>query len=346
MKFLVVNAYGAGDSNPGRKRSGFWIDLLKSQGHSTHLLYEESILNVSKYRRLKALMFSKIPSSEFDTDAVMSSISQALMTKSFDYIILCVPSYQLCQLIPRLISEIRIIVDIRDGIKYESFYFPLEIKRFSKYLSELEESLDLATLVTTNIPGLKDYYAKITKKTVYLLWPFPDNYHLEFRGKTNQDNRILFFGGLVKSSRGQNVHTLIRFLRYSTNHKLELIGRFNFLEKLRFKISKNVSFHNEVSPSNASSLLVNYNVLLIMANCTRDLLPAKFWLYLRSNITILIIGESQNLDRFVSDKHGIFMIPDELEAITAFFHDFKPGFYDRSDLDVFDDRIPLFSEIR
>jgi len=243
------------------------------------------------------------------------------------------------------------VVDIRDGIYFESLYTGLERYKYKNYLLNLESKLKLADHLITNVPGLQRYYAGYCAKQISLLYNQMDESFV-YCNEPKEDINLLYAGGLMRSSWGQNLFSLtfaLRALRKKSNsYNLDMIGRFNIIEKLVYKlIYPSVFFKDEVSNEELKSLAINYDGLIISNTTKRDLLPSKIWFYKSYSAPIISINPSYSLREVTKNMPGVFTVNNDVKSVINLLSSrniFKQ--YDRSNIKISDDKHTILSFFR
>ncbi|MBO2586083.1 hypothetical protein [Shewanella algae] len=343
---MIVNYYGASGNNPGGKRSLLWKEFFK--GHNVNLSFpnnrEKEGLFKKAFHRVMNFVLGDYP--QLPQDWVVE-VKEAILSDRYDIVVLCCPDYSVCDFVIRS-SRSKIILDIRDGIYFESLWSRPERWRYKNKLLSFEDKLKEADLLITNIPGLKRYYQHKFQRPVYLLLNTSvfeeQNYTYKRSFSNKQEFRLLYTGGLLKSSIGQNLLDLCHSVKLLNNKgkrvTLTMIGRFNTIERILYtKFFDFVEIKGEVPAEDLGNIAKDYDCFVISNTTNRDLLPSKFWFYINSNFPILSISPSYSLEYVSQSIQGVITtsrncedIANKIESISAL-----PDF-DRFDLDVRDEK--------
>lgn len=233
------------------------------------------------------------------------------------------------------------IVDIRDGIYYESLYSGIEKIRFKRKLIDYEKQLELADILSFNLTGLRDYYTSKLSRPGYVIYNF--NLNIESVRSYPREGKkvsILYAGGLMRSSIGQNIFEVVKAIRqFNTNHiQLTLIGRFNVVEKMIYRLLlKSIIIKKQVSENELLNLLKSFDLLLMVNTTNRDLLPSKFWVYLLTDIPILSVGASHSLLTVSEDVPGFYDVKNDKCYIYDFLKKYNFVRASREHLKIPDD---------
>lgn len=330
---LIVNQYGSNKGNPGGRRTCFWRDQLIRNGVACDVVGFSSN-PVSQLLRIIKRLINITPFRVFLPELKwVSQVNESLRVAEYDLIILCVPSYDVLKLLSLKKSNVRYLVDIRDGIYFESLYSSVEKYFLRKTLLNYEGLLKSADYLVSNVPGLSERYKAITGKGVSLIYGAQPSSSVILPNAEMGKLSMVYSGGLMRSSRGQNIDMLLKAKKNLLENKgieidINLIGRFNFLEKRRYR--GQVKFFAEVPPDKLAKFFKENNCLLIVNTTDRDLLPSKYWAYLNTSIVIVSIGGSYSM-RFASkDVAGVYHVDNVAEEIELLLENIDIyGQYDR-----------------
>ncbi|MEI7076435.1 hypothetical protein [Pectobacterium versatile] len=344
---LIVNYYGSKPSNPGGRRTLFWKDLLTQYGYTVDVFsYSDGTVKAKPFfsRLMTRLIgfFKEYPEINYKW---IQEAHELISNGMYEKIIICVPIYELCELLAKKNTCSEYIVDIRDGIFFETLFTPPEKIRFSKRLKYFESLLSNADVITSNIPGLQSHYSKMIGKDVFLLLNSSSNssYIKNENENENEKIKILYAGGLMRSSWGQNIHKFLLGVKKLKKTGMEcdvtIIGRLNFFEKIWYKIIfYNIVIIDEIPLSELESSLVQYNCMLLVNTTGRDLLPSKIWLYTRTDHPIISIGGSFSLLAIMDGVPGFFNVNNDVNDIFNLLSELSlDDKYNRMDLDFNDD---------
>ncbi|MBN3117021.1 hypothetical protein H4F46_19280 [Pectobacterium brasiliense] len=347
---LIVNYYGNAPSNPGGRRTLFWTDLFTQFGYTVDVSsfrFNEGVNVKSFFSRLitRALgFFKEYPAGNYKW---LQEVHELIRSGKYEKIVICVPIYEVCELLAEKNNYSEYIVDIRDGIFFETLFTPLEKIKFSKRLKYFESLLKNADVITSNIPGLQCHYSKMTGKNVFLLLNSSNN-SLYIKNKNKYDKlNILYAGGLMRSSWGQNIYQFLLGVKKLINIGIEcditIIGRLNFIEKIFYKfIFSNINVIDEIPLSKLENSLMQYNCMLLVNTTKRDLLPSKIWLYTRTEHPIISIGGSYSLLTVMEGVPGFFNVDNDSNKIFDLLSNLNlDDKYNRLSLN-FDDDMSLF----
>lgn len=351
-KVLIINYYGSDARIPGGKRTALWQHLLNEHKISYEVFCGDIDFKQKSFfrkitTRLRFLIFSKSPEVN---EKWLEDAKKKCADTSADYILICCPVYEALEVLD-IETNAQKVVDIRDGIYFESLYTGFERYKYKNYLLNLESKLKLADYLITNGPGLQHYYAGLCKKNVSLLYNQMDESFVYCK-KSKNDINLLYAGGLMRSSWGQNLFSLtfaLRTLRKKSNsYKLDMIGRFNIIEKLVYKlIYPSIFFKGEVSNEELKELAINYDGLIISNTTKRDLLPSKIWFYKNYSAPIISINPSYSLTEVTKCIPGVFTVNNNVKSIVNLLDSrdiFKQ--YDRSNTKISDDKDSILSFFR
>lgn len=314
-KFCIINWYSNQYNIPGGRRTEFWKKIISSTGHNYNVIHFECI-RVSNFKK----MICRILNIVFSNKPIVNKKNlhyafEHITNHSYDYIILCVPAYEVLELLKRKKVDVKYIVDLRDGIYFQSLYMSVEALRYRKWLKYCESLLNDADIFVSNVPVLLNYYNKFLGIPNYLLL---NNVNFNKSKSTDislgKDFNINYFGGLLKSSRGQSILKLIIALNKlnSENYKvsLRMIGRFYIFEKIFYNLLfNNIIWFNELNESEFARFCDNNSVNLLVCTSGREVLPTKLYTYLNFNNIIILLGSSNSLKKVLSDDfNGIFQL--------------------------------------
>lgn len=351
-KVLIINYYGSDARIPGGKRTALWQHLLNEHKVSYEVFFGDIDFKQKSffrkiYTRLKFLIFSKSPEIN---EKWLEDAKKKCTDTNADYILICCPVYEALEVL-NVETNAQKVVDIRDGIYFESLYTGFEKYKYKNYLLSLESKLKLANYLITNGPGLQRYYGGLCNKNVSLLYNQMDESFVYCK-RSKKNINLLYAGGLMRSSWGQNLFSLtfaLRNLRKQSNcYKLDMIGRFNLIEKLIYKlIYPSISFKAEVSNEELKELAINYDGLIISNTTKRDLLPSKIWFYKNYSSPIISINPSYSLREVTKYIPGVFTVNNDIKSVVKLLSSrniFKQ--YDRSNIKISDDKDSILSIFR
>jgi hypothetical protein len=321
---LVINYYGEDSANPGGRRSLFWRDFFSRYNNTNVSVLGGNNTSISNkgdgfvkryFNRLVSLISSSCP---MKNDLWLLRAKGELKSGKYDYVVFCCPVYEVCELIESNAPYVQ-IVDIRDGIHHESLLSSIECMKYKKYLQNLEFKLTSANVITTNIPGLRHHYQNLLSKKVHLIFNKQSHGVIETDCSDNSLN-ILYAGGLLKSSRGQNITRFLMALKEVRKFRkvtFTIIGRLNILEKVFYQfLYREIELIDEVSHSELEELIPKYNCMLVVNTVKRDLLPTKFWLYLKTNAFIFSVGHSYSYELLANKIEGAKWVDNDLDVIA------------------------------
>jgi hypothetical protein len=302
----VVNFYSSQANKPGGMRTQFWESFLSDQGCRVDVVNFDLVARKRLIRialRILNLIFSNRPSVD---SRYLEKVREWFGLREYDFVILCVPSYEVLELDFTVFGSAKVIVDIRDGILFESLFSTLEVIRYKSWLAKLERKLESADLLVTNVPGLKEHYEKLTGRFIPLLlnqvefYPVQHKFDLSCEGQKNPV--ILHFGSLLSSSRGQNVIPLVRALKrfnkeQNRNISLVMVGQYHWFERLFYRLfGGDIQWHRTVPRSDISKFIFSKTICLVVCTSARDVLPAKTFTYLQFPLKIATLGYSRSLN--------------------------------------------------
>ncbi|MBE3922675.1 hypothetical protein [Vibrio parahaemolyticus] len=320
---LIVNYYGENGNNPGGKRTLLWKEFFK--GHNVDISFPKSDKNKGFFQKVfhRLINFSLGHYPKLPQDWVVE-VNEAINSGIYDVVVLCCPEYSVCEFVSKN-SRSKIVLDIRDGIYFESLWSRMERWRYKSKLLSLEDKIKGADLLSTNIPGLKRHYENKYKLPMYLLLNISVFNNQKYSIKRNVNNkselRLLYTGGLLKSSIGQNLICLCRAIKMLNDKgeriTLTMLGRFNAIERIFYtKLFNFVEIREEVPSGELSKISEDFDCFVISNTTNRDLLPSKFWFYIKSNFPILSISPSYSLDYVSKSIEGLISTSRDSEDIA------------------------------
>ncbi|PMN71093.1 hypothetical protein [Enterovibrio norvegicus] len=350
---LIVNYYGENGNNPGGKRSLLWKEFFKD--HNVDISSPKSGKNKGLFQKVfhRLINFALGHYPQLPQDWVVE-VSEAINSGKYDVVVLCCPDYSVCEFVSKN-TRSKIVLDIRDGIYFESLWSRMERWRYKNKLLSLEDKIKDVYLLSTNIPGLKKHYESKYKIPMYLLLNisvFDSQIYSIKRNLSNKSElRLLYAGGLLKSSIGQNLLCLCRSIKM-LNEKgeritLTMLGRFNAIERIFYtKLFKFVEIREEVPSGDLSKISEDFDCFVISNTTNRDLLPSKFWFYIKSNLPILSISPSYSLDYVSQSIEGLICTSRDSEDIAAKIKQILAlEDFDRFELNINDEKEELKSRL-
>lgn len=309
MKALIVNRYGENPKAPGGRRTNFWINTLAQRGFSCEVVHSTSNSAsqiVRLFRRLINLTSLRIVLPEFRW---IKQLEGKIKLSEYQLIVLCVPGYEVLELLNQKKDGVTYLVDLRDGVFYESLYSKFEKFILKTLLEKYEYNLNNADILTSNVPGLCKHYSNQLNKKLILIYGIENKRDtIKTRANNNRVN-LVYTGGLLRSSRGQHIYSLCKAIDIYNSSKpffsLTLIGRFNLMERWAYR---NIKIINEIPLIELESAIKQYHGLVIVNTTDRDLLPSKFWLYIKTDAPIISIGSSYSMIHASSGVPGVFHV--------------------------------------
>ena len=328
MNILIINAFNSSPNGPGGKRTKTWITLL--EGHDVEVAdiptTSHGSVAVRYGKRLLGLLAGR--------PNVRRNYFERLVedSKAFDLALICVPAYEVWELVPLLKnSGIKLVVDIRDGITRENLFLPLENFFFKNWLKYLESQIEDCDAVVTNIPSLQKQFAD-----QYDVSPLLMLNHTKFgaslkglpeKSASNGKRIMIYAGGLMKSSWGQSALQICKALRQTKTWHLCFVGRFNLLEKIVYSFigRERITFENEIPEIELDDRLRKCDMALLINTTKRDLLPTKLFSYLGVGVPILSISPSKNVRDIICDIDGIVPCENDARKICKVLKDLEQG---------------------
>ena len=348
MKALILNFYTGQQNKPGGKRSEFWLKLLSPYYDTSVPEFSDLTPTNRKGKRLWALLTGEPAINH----GAIERAGWLIESGNYDLVVLCVPSYETIMLLDKRRGDAKFIVDIRDGILFQSLFFPLETYRFKTWLKSMERKVENADLITTNVPALKRHYEKFYRRNVFCIFNKKHFHRQEPTSAERSGLVINYSGGLLASTRGQQIFNLLRAANIEGSERarnigFRLIGRFNIFERFVYSnISKSISFEQEVDENTLLRTQKDNVVNLIVCTTERDLLPAKTFFYLGVRLPILVLGGSYSLRSVLAGVPGVYFVPDEVDRICDFFRSFEVSEFDaQNEVVLEDDRDRFISEL-
>ena len=315
MTVLLLVTYKLSGRSPVDRRVEFFESYYNSSDMDIVSLYEIFSRKKGIRNRLRRLILNR--RSFLNTQDLME-IERYVTSKDYEKVIVTVPDAELLEFFLRKKNVLnRVHLDIRDGIYFENLYSKFENLFLRRYLRELEELVPNFKEISTNLPHLKEYYEKKFSIHCKLLLPDYTNQLV----LPNRPRKVLFIGGLMRSSIGLNAINLSIALRSIPDVSVTFVGRFYRLERLLYSMLSNgkVHFEKEMMIDELREYSRSFDCGLVFANCRRSVMPSKIGVYSEFNLPFVWIG-SENINAlFLGECMRFKRIDDKVNEIIKYF---------------------------
>lgn len=323
---VIINFWGDSERVGGKRWNNFAHLLKKDNLKVLNLNYSKTIparrnILLRRVLRMFGLHFFLY------TEAYKECLKdlKSLEIESIDSIIVSFPPIEMFKaLIDSDIlnknDKINLYVDVRDGILFETLEFPFELIIHKKSLKEMKETLfsRAKSIFFTNPYLLRLESSNYHSKSHVIFNGFIqlDRPHLPRTISNNMKFRLGYFGGLTKSTRGQNItNLLIDIDKCEARNHIELyfFGDFSAKEQALMGRYNFVKVFSTIPYKEAQIEMQNCDGLLLVATVTKrkSLLTGKIWDYLSQNKPIVYYGLKGMAFEILRD-HNILISHDDL----------------------------------
>ena len=208
----------------------------------------------------------------------------------------------LARYIKKRYPKINLIVDIRDGIYYESLSKNNPFLRFLNSRIEKIVCKEADAIVTVN-PELSDFYQKKTRSPVIMIANgFAREWNIPLPTPSSQCIRILYAGRISKSRKNLllSLSTLEDALMKAKRVSLRFVGDFDFMEKER--LSKIGEVKDSVPHEELYEHYAWADYLLLFTGDETSVTTLKFFDYLATGRKIIHIGNGSFVKRILEKE--------------------------------------------
>lgn len=313
MAILLMVTYKLSGRSPVDRRVEFFKSYYSDCDIDVVSLFEIFGRKRGVFNRLQRLILGR---KRFLNTRDLDTIEGYATRKDYTKVIISVPDAEILEFfLRRKIVLNNVHLDIRDGIYFENLYSRPEKLFLGKYLKKLEDMVPSFTEISTNTPSLKRYYEKAFSVHCELLLPeyknrlkLPKNLH-----------KVLFIGGLMRSSIGLNAINFSIALRSTPDVSATFVGRFYSMEKLLYSMLSNgrIHFKDEMNIDELREYSRSFDCALVFANCKREVMPSKISVYSEFNLPFIWIGNEDINNLFLSEQLYFTRTDDNSKSIRS-----------------------------